>query len=121
MNCLQHFVVISLVFELKPKLSQVIILMKHSGQFSEPIRTGYRNDSRVPFSGKHATGVKWGKIATSAKLIGSRQQYVGSEWLEHFIRNFKPIAKARKNRYKEDDSAMLSFRTQLKNRLSIVN
>ena len=96
--------------------------MKHSGQFSEPIRTGCRNESRVPFPGKHATGVKWGKIATSAKLIGSKQQYVGSDWLEHFIQNFKPITKTRKNRYKEeDDSAMLSFITRLKNRLSIVN
>ena len=58
----------------------------------------------VPNAGKHATGVKRGnkcnrcqarenmlpvlsagKRATGAKLIDSKQQYVGSHWLEHVI------------------------------------
>ena len=61
-------------------------------------------------AGKHATGVKHRKNATSAKLIALKQQHVGSDWLEHFIRNFKPITKTRKNRYMaEGDRAMLSF------------
>ena len=47
----------------------------------------------MPSAGKHATGVKHRKNATSAKLITLKQQHVGSDWLEHFIRNFKPITK----------------------------
>lgn len=61
----------------------------------------------VPKAGKRAAGVERGKTcngcqaresmvlvssavkrATSAKLIGSKQQHVSSDWLEHFIRNF---------------------------------
>lgn len=57
----------------------------------------------MPSAGKHAAGVyarenmqqvsSAGKNATSTKVIGLKQQNVGSDWLEHYIKNFKPIKK----------------------------
>ena len=76
--------------------------------------SGAGNVLRLSSAGKHATVVKSGKTcngcqvqekiqpvpcagkhATSAKLIDSKQQHVGSDWLEHLVRNFEPITKTK--------------------------